>query len=450
MHKLSFFLLFLSVFFISCNSDGFEEHDLGSNLIDNSTEVRLIDTFTINASTVIIDSLATSGAATLTVGRYIDPYLGVVRSQGYTKIGLGGVFELEKNNVPEYDSIVFITYFAKSFYGDTTQFQTLSIHRVIEEIECNDDGKLYNVSSFDFDPNPLGERTFKARPNRKQDNGNAYNLRVHLSDEFGRELIELAKEHSAITSDAGEWENYLEGITLRSGDSDNAAILNYQAGDTLMKIRLYYHEISGENTDKVLSHDFPIGLSTYSFSNYTSDRTGTLLGNLVEQEFDISSTETGDLTFIQGGVGIMTKLKIPYLEELAKIGLSGSLLKAELVFRPEPGSYDDDLYPIPSSFNVYLTDEKNRILNALTNPVNGSVLTSLFFFDKEYEEESYFSFDITHYVNNVLVNGEDEDTGLLISLPSSMLSSSMDRVVLTNDKNTDFEFKIRATYVVQK
>jgi len=452
MHKLSFCLLFLSVFFISCNSESFEEHELGDNLIDNSTDVRLIDTFTIEASTIIIDSLSTSGGDVITVGRYVDPYLGVVSSNGYTKISLGGSFQLEYNDQPVYDSIVFITYFDESFYGDTTKTQTVSIHRVLEEIDPHDDGKLYNVSSFPIDPVPLGKKVFKARPNRKQDDGKAYNFRMYLSDEFGQELINLALEHDEITSASSEWENFLQGICLKPGDSDDATILNFQASDTLMKIRLYYHEISnasGESND-VLFHDFPVGASTYAFSNYQSDRTGTLLEDLVEQEYEISSEETNNLTFIQGGVGILTKLKFPYLEELAKIGLSGALLKAQLEFRPGVGTYDDDIYPLPESFNVYLSDEKNRILDGLVNPQSGGLLTSLYYVDEEYEEESMFVFDITYYVNSIIVDGYDEDSALLISLPYSSLSSSMDRMVLTNDKSTDFEFKIKATYVVQK
>ncbi|RUT78657.1 DUF4270 family protein [Ancylomarina longa] len=449
MYKISFYLLFLSVFLASCNTDGFVEHELGNNLIDNSTDVRLIDTFTINASTVIVDSLATSGTSVITVGQYVDPYFGVVKATGFTKIGLGGGLTLEKSNDPVFDSIVLITYFDKKFYGDTLKTQTISVHRVTEEIKLNDNGKLYNVDDFAIDSEPLGEKTFEARPLRTK-NGKKYNLRIKLSDDFGKKLIEMAEDHDDIMKSVNEWENFLEGISLRPGDNDDAAILNFKTSDTLFNIRLYYHEISGENSGKDLHHDFPAGASPFIFSNYKSDRTGTLLEDLVDREFDLPSEQTNNLTFMQGGIGLMTKIRIPHLNELSKIGKSGSLLSAELVFYPEPGTYSDELYPLPASFNLYVTDEENHLLLLLSNPTNNVPLTSQFRLDNEYQEGSYYSFDVTNYVNSRLSAGLDEDEGLLISLPTESLSSSTDRIVLTNDHKSDFEFKLRATYVVQK
>lgn len=449
MQRISFFLLLLSIFFVSCNSDGFEEHELGGNLIDNSTDVRLIDTFTINASTVILDSIPTSGYGNMIVGRYIDPYLGVVSANSYTKIGLGGSFKLEANDEPVFDSLILVTYYNQSYYGDTTKLQTVNIHKVLEEIELEDDGNLYNVSSFEIDPEPLGTKTFRPRPFRKEDDGSWYNLRIELDPEFGADLIQKAIDRDEILNGSAEWENFLQGIAFSPAEDNDAAILNFRTADTL-NMRLYYHEKSSDNAGKVLYHDFPVGASSYMFTNFDTDRTGTLLENLVEQEFDIKSEDTNDLTFMQGGVGIMTKLEIPHLDELAKIGLSGSLLKAELVFYPAQSTYDEDIFRLPSTFNVFTSDDENNMLTALTNPLTGSLLSATYFEDVEYDEGSYFTFDITNYVNTILDTGIDDEESLLISIPSSTLSTSMERMVLTNDDKTDFEFKLKATYVIQK
>ncbi|WP_372751289.1 DUF4270 family protein [Labilibaculum sp.] len=453
MQKISLFFLLVSVFFISC-SDDYEEHEIGEDLVDNSTDVRLIDTFTIYASTVILDSIATSDADVMTVGRYVDPYLGTVTSNGFTKIGLGGSFDLEANDDPVYDSIVFVTYYDEDYYGDTTVSQTLNLYRVTEEMELEEDESgneyLYNVSSFEIDTVPLGSKTFTARPMRTSDSGDEYNFRMNLSDEFGQELIDMAIDHDETLQASAEWENYLEGVSLRPAVDDDATILNFQtSNDTLMYIRLYYHETSTTtDSDEVLYHDFPIGSSSYVFSNYQSDRTGTPLEKLVEQKYDLSSEDAGQRTFIQGGIGLMTKLIIPYIENLSTLGLAGSLLKAKLIFYPAIGSYDDDLYPLPDSFNLYTCDDYNDIESALYSS-SGAALTSVFYEDEEYGEESYFTFDVTSHFNDVLTDGDDDTNTLLISLESSSLSNSTDRMVLTNDKATDFEFKIEATYVVQ-
>jgi hypothetical protein len=391
----------------------------------------------------------------MTVGQYVDPYFGTVTGKGYTKISLGGTFELEDNDDPVYDSIVFVTYYDEDYYGDTTVSQTLNLYRVTEEMELEEDESgneyLYNVSSFEIDTEPLGSKTFTARPTRTSDSGDAYNFRMNLSDEFGQELIDMALDHDEILQASAEWENYLQGICIVPDDDDDATILNFQtSNDTLMYIRLYYHETTTTtDTDEVLYHDFSIGSSSYIFSNYQSDRTGTYIEDLTEQAHDLASEDAGDYTFIQGGIGLMTRLEIPYLEDLLEVGLAGSLLKAELIFYPAIGSYDDDLYPLPDEFNLYTCDEDNDIESALYYS-SGTILTSVFYEDEEYGEESYFVFDITNYANGILNDDSEDENLLLISLDSDALSNSTDRMVISNDKATDFEFKIEATYVVQE
>jgi len=453
-------LLFVSSFliFVGCNSGVFEEHAIGDNLIDKDTEVLLIDTFKIESSTVKLDSIITSGASNAIVGQYQDEFFGKVRSEFYGILDYNGGFKLDSDNegvvIPaEFDSLVFITYYDNRFYGDTLKEQSISLHKVTEEIELVDGaGGLYGHNTFDYDDTSLGELTFKARPARIK-NGKPYNLRIPMDDEFGKKLISMAMEENDTLTNSTKWGRFFEGLVLKPGNDDDAAMLAFKTGDTLMKMRLYYSNLEGENTDKALHHDFPVSSSSLNFTNYTSDKSTTPqdLGRIVEETEDLSSELTDNLAFVQGGIGFITKIKIPHVEELNTLGLTGGILKAELVFYPKDESYDEEIFKRPTSaFNIYKTNKNNAALSAVINPTTNKPVASTYVPNSENPDESYYSLDVTSYVNEILFTGQEYDDALLLTLPFQGLGNSMDRMVIENDPRSDFRIRLRTTYVVQK
>lgn len=462
-------LLFVSILAIlsSCNSGVFEEHEIGDNLIDGSTEVLLIDTFTIESSTVKLDSIITSGTSSAFVGQYYDDFFGKVRSEFYGILDYNGGFQLEKDIegtiIPvEFDSLVFITYYDQHFYGDTLKEQSLSIHKVTEEIDLLEgESGLYGHKTFEYDDENLGELSFKARPFRSK-NGKPYNLRIPMGDQLGEKLVSMAMESNDTLTEIKKWRKFFEGLVLKPGDADDAAMLAFKTGDTLMKMRLYYSNLEGEDTDKALHYDFPVKTSGLNFANYTSDKSSTPqdLGRIVELTEELSSDLTDNLTFVQAGIGFMTKLKIPHIEELNTLGLTGGILNAELVFYPKDGSYDLETFKLPTSaFNIYTTNENNTALSSVLNPTNNTPVSSNYNYIAENPDESYFSIDVTNYINNILLDGQDYHDALLLSFPFQKQGDSMDRVsfgnpmdrmVIENDSKSDFRIRLKATYVVQK
>ena len=53
----------------------------------------------------------------------------------------------------------------KTFVGDTTLQQKYAIHLLTEKVVLNENGYLYNNSSFAYDPDPLAVYSFLPRPN---------------------------------------------------------------------------------------------------------------------------------------------------------------------------------------------------------------------------------------------------------------------------------------------
>ena len=478
MGKINFIaFICLFTFLYSCNSDTFEEHELGGNLIDNSTEVLLIDTFTVHSSTVKLDSVKTSGFENVLFGKYKDEFFGEVSSDLYGVVGLGGAFSLETTTISgnsvkipvKFDSLVFISYTDSRYYGDTLAGQTMFVHELLERTELPDEkDAFYGHDSFAYDSEALEEGTFFLKPvkqavfDSEKDNDPEFTdggIRFRMDSDkalaLGKDIIQKVNNEDDSVLLANRWQDYFEGIVLKPGDG-NTAMFGLTLGNTKMKMRLYYSNTDYEDVGTAKFHDFPVLLSStdgLSFMNYESDKSSTPqdLGRIVKREEDLSSEKTDDLAFIQGGIGFLTKLRIPYIENLHSLGVTGGVLKAELVFYPKDGSYDDDKFMLPTTpFNVYTTDDQNQILQVLANPINNSALTSIFNINPDNKDESFYSVEITSYVNSLLQQGQSFEDALLISLPFTELGNSFERLVIENDKDSEFRIRLKVTYVVRR
>ena len=230
-------------------------------------------------------------------------------------------------------------------------------------------------------------------------------------------------------------------------------MFSYQTG-VGMKMRLYYSDTEYTEAGVAKFHDFPVNKKAVNFSNYSSDFNSNefiqKIGLIQELEEDVASTETDNLSFIQGGTGLITKVQIPHIEKLNEMGLAGGILKAELVFSPQENSYDEDFYPLPfSNFELYTTDRKNKFNSAVLDSRTNNIVTSTYVTNYKYLDESYYMFDLTDYVNQILLNGQEYDDALLISIPPSIIGNSMERLIIDNDKKSDTRIELKITYVVQ-
>lgn len=476
MRKINFIIIIsLFAFLSSCNSDGFQEHEVGDSLIDNSTEVRLIDTFQIKSSTVKLDSLLTSGQSNILFGSYEDEFFGRIKSDFYAVVDLGGAFSLSEvevsgntEKVPiRFDSLVFISYPDGAYMGDTIPTQSMAIHRVTEEIEIPDDQiGFFDHTTFSYEEESLGSANFIAKPIKQASEYNETNeadvefyrggIRFKMDEALGLDIVRMVNTENDTVLFADKWNKYFQGVVLKAGE-DNSLMLSYSLETGKMKMRLYYTYTENSLAGTQDFHDFSIQTSPLNFTNVKSDFSSAPydLNQISDESLELSSEETGDLAFAHGGLGILTKIKIPYLEELNTIGSTGGVLKAELIFYPKDDSFDQSILKLPSNpFTLYQTDRKNQFLTQLPS-VTGSGASSILDFSSGNMDEWYYSIDVTSYVNSVLANGQDFDDALLLTLPYSRLdvpvpANFMDRLVIENDPHSDFRIRLKTTYVVQK
>jgi len=434
--KTKWILGILIVFgIISCSNDNeLYQINIGENFIKSQANVVIIDSMNVSMSTVIIDSVATSGPGQLLAGEYTDNLLGRISSTGFFQVDLPENTAINEDAI--FDSLTLVLNYSDLVYGDTLTKQTFYVHRVTDEIEENDDGSLYNTSLFNYDEIPIGSLSFYPKPNFRD------TLEIRLDEKLGKTLTELLKSEADEVLSSDNFVEYFEGLAIVP-DENNSCILSFTAVDSLINFRLHTHYVEKEKVTTI--YNFPMKSASTCFSHISADRGGTWIESLKTQKEEISSSESGDLTFIEGGLGIVTRVDFPGLGGLLEMDYRKILYKAELVLKPYPNGYKNN--ELPEDIEMYTTDKYNRLVEEITNS-DGEAIYAEFNVDNIYNENTYYLFDVTSYISDELSGGYfDTNNGLIIKLPSEKFLGSLDRLAFDARKGISYRPKLNLYYV---
>ncbi len=327
----------------------------------NPVGVFLSDTFTINRSTILLDSVRSNGLSGLLVGSYSDPLFGKGRATSYARFVLNSAFSVTDNsgnviaaNKIVYDSTKLLLAYDFYYFGDTLVRQEWGIHRLTEDLGTGN-YDIRNTAGYELQP--IVKFTLNPRPLSIA--GDGTRLFARLPDAIGQDLIKLAN-----TDDAKDQTKYLalnkKGFAIVPTTTDKAAIVQVVTGSN---VAVYFH-IEGETSARAQLFTF----SGPRFTNLTIDRSGTPLANLKARQA-LPSTATNGRTYIQPFSGVTTKIEFPTLlslEQSRRVAIN----RADLVITP---TQNDGA--VPSSFSVtpYLTlAEANGFQLARSTP-NGVV-----------------------------------------------------------------------------
>jgi hypothetical protein len=412
-----------------------EKASIGSALIEDDISVFVTDTNTIFASTVILDTLVSSNTGKLTVGTLTDPRLGKITAQSYFELGLGNEWQPEDG--AEFDSLVlFLSY--DYYYGDTTQNQILSLHRLTEELELpEDETAFYTNSSLRYEASPWVSTTFKPRPRRGQP------LKIRLPNQLGQQIFELARRESEILTDAELFSEYLRGLVLIPA-SNNTCMLGFTAlTDTIQNsgvfMRLYAHKSLAE-----YEYNFPITKNNIQFNQIKYDKSQTNLANLTTQKQDLPEAISNQEVYNAGGVALLTKIKMPYLSKAIEPTRYTKLLYAELVLRPVKNTYSS-AHPLPNRLELYLTNERNNIISQVNNR-DGAPLSADLVIDREFENDTYYKFNLTDFVLTKILENKIQDNSFLVTFPLAELQNSYQRIVFGGSRNRQYKLELRTIY----
>lgn len=422
--KISF-LIIASLFILnSCtNESDMESFSIGGDFITSQSSVTVIDTYSVKMSTVIFDSVPTSGSENLLTGQYNDDFFGISGATGYFQINMPASTTVETDAV--FDSVTLVLNLAPVSYGDTLKPFSFSVHRVLDNIKYTDDNYMYSTSKVEYDKNPLGEYSFYPKPNVTD------SISVRLSDVLGQELFSMMKNNADEISSDEKFLKYFRGIAL-VGNSKNGCVIGFTASDSLVNLVIHAHTVAAEKID--LRYEFPLASSGIWYNHFYFDRSGTPLENLKTQKEEISSADAENKAFIQAGSGITTRLDFPGLGKIMEIQQRHYFYKAELIFKPLPLS--NKQIPFPEELNFYTCDKFNRLIS-LFDDSDGNALAADFNYDEFYNKESYYSIDITSYIKDELSDSYfNEDNGLLINLPDETSTGTLNRLVFDARENS--------------
>ncbi len=424
------FIIAALILFYRC-SDG--DLDLGKKFVKTNTYTQKIDTVTIQLSTIISDSVTTSGASNNLVGFFSHDLIGEQQATSYTGINAPSTFTWDTDlEDPEiYDSCVF--YFTLDGYtiGDTTQLFTLNISELTEDIEAADDGYFYSHFTVDYNTEPIASLSFYPRPVHEPDHS------VKVDDDFAERIITFMRKYKNHEDKTTLYYEQFPGISLWSNEAECA--LGMYTADTSSYFTIYSHKQDAETEDIERTISFR---TSYSFHHLETTENGIF--DLDSREDRLSSEETENVSILQGSSGYKIRVDMPYLENLKNILDGGYLVKALL--QVETNLDYQDIDELPTSLYIGELDKWNRITTYLYDS-SGDLNTGSLQTDYIYNEDNYYIFDVTTWVRAQLAKDiTTSDYGFVLDFDSDLNSETL-TYFFANAQNTGTKKTKLITYI---
>lgn len=374
---------------------------IGSDLLPDGSQggVFFSDTFTVRSSTVLLDSVRTSGGG-LMLGRYTDPSLGVVEARSFFQVATLRNDTLKSDSRAVYDSLVLTLRYTGYSYGDTTRPQQVAVHRLRDTL--TNDRAYLNSSSVPYESSPLGQKRYRPVFNRNQIN----DLNIRLSDALGRELFGLAGKPES--TDPKAFRDYVKGFALLPGAGDEGSIVQFSQAF----LTVFYHAdtLRKEYTAYLSGIQTP----TARFARVTHQRTGAL-AMLTQPGQSLPSARTNEEVYVQQAGGLAVKLEFPTLRNLRNLPQGRvAINQAELILEPR--------LPVPTNIslpfsltlaendatNLPLRTSQNQIRYVVSEGNPGALLASGLDANNE-----WFLFNLTTQLQQMLT-GQRTASGLVL------------------------------------
>ncbi|KAA6441199.1 DUF4270 domain-containing protein [Dyadobacter flavalbus] len=433
----------LSAYMTGCESGPQIEALVQPNPDDFS--VLFSDTSTVALSSVVTDSMMTGASERMLIGRYVDPYFGKIQAASYFQTTTSGAVTVPELAV--YDSLVLSLKYDGYTYGDTTVAMNLSVHKL--QTDILDKNSYYNTNTMPFDVVPVGQTKVVPRPKTNNQ------LRIKLSDVLGKEIFGKA-QNNQITSN-NDWINLVKGLVIKPAVTDNGPLAGFTRGNT--SVQIHYHV---SNADGIKKDSSTVSL-TANYNQILADRAGTQLAKLpATHRIALPSSQTGNMSFIQAGLGTMTRVDFPFVNQL-RYNKFTVVNRAVLRVTPLRSSVSDFTAP-PATLYVYLCDKNNELLigssDGLPIPLselNGRIAVSGAYFTDLINNKQFYLLDVSSFVSSLVSSDFAQTGGLLIRTSpygkstqyydaGTEFSQSVNRLVIGDQRNSDPGAKLELYY----
>ena len=427
----------------SCERES-NTYEVGNSLMSAQSKVAMIDTLTLKMSTIMKDSLTTSGKSAILIGNIKDHTFGKVTSASLFELTPENYSLAATTNVV-FDSIVLYLTNNDFYYGDTLKTFKLDVHPMTDRIKLNSNGYLYNNSDLKYASNSIGSAEFLPRPNT-----DSTFVKVKLDQSYGLSIFNLLKSKDANSQEY--FLNFFKGLALVPSSDNNAMLrfgisssyeapINNTTKETVSnQVRMYYHTTSVNGTEEV---KYTLDLnpsSTYQYNKIKSDFTGSNLAGLTPST-PIESKNLGNRSYLMAGIGVYTKVEIPYLKNLKNLYSNYKIISADLSLSPVAGYYSKAFYN-PTPLYYYLSDKKNNIVSSFLQTDGSTEVTVSLSDSSEFQSDDSYSFSLLNYVNSILAETTTSNYNVLL-YPSSYTDVLSGKAVLGDQKNATNPAKLK-------
>lgn len=402
--------------------------NFGSDGTEGDPNVTMTDTFSVELSTLQVDSFATTGSGHFIVGSHHDPQLGYVGAKSYFEI-TAPTLDLRDCNSCVFDSVDLRLKVSSGYLGDTTAPFTINLYELTQTMDDAETPGGFNVSNFPHNAVPLVSKTFTIRPGRKDE------LSIRLPDEFGKNFFRMFRTNSDTVTNDARFKNYLKGFCIETSASNNALFyFDKTTGDSVIQ----FHYTEAAAIPVAQSAYFTISSTDHQFNSFTYDKSGTAIAGFTPGRKQlISSSLTNNTAFLHNNSGLYPKIRFNSLYNIKELHPYVQVLKAELEVKPVSGTYGiNTFYTLPPSVEMHLTDDDNGINGSALAYVYGSssyAQNGNLYIDYLYGESTAYTYDVTSYVNTVIAEGAFSRKALLMVPPPGNSTAGDQRLIIGNN-----------------
>jgi len=431
----AFFGLLTLIITASCK----EPDGIGLDVLPEGEEIAIawIDTFTIEARTILYDSVQTSGllSGTYLIGDFGDPIFGRVQSELFMQFKLPST-TTEFDNDAEIDSIILNLAYVGS-YGSTDKLKgtmTFGVFEVLEDLypTGSGDSVYYSNASHAVSATPLAVHQF--RPDLFADIISGIDtirpsLRIPLDNSLGTRIL---RSDSLASNDV--FLNEFKGLNIKPMDasmpSGFGSILYFNVASSFSWVKMYYHTSTADSL-------FVNFLTTNSDGVHTAFRHE--YGPTAIEPAIADSTVTGaERLYIQSMAGVRMKVEFPNVRDLSNLG-AVAINKAELVVPLDIDVVTE--FGVPPSLQLTVIDSSGNPIF----PVD--FFEGLDYYGGVYDsDKKQYVFNIARHLQSLLNSPEKVDYGLYITNSGNAVNAR--RGVFNGPQHPDRPMKLRMTYTI--
>ncbi|MHC1706322.1 MAG: DUF4270 domain-containing protein [Bacteroidales bacterium] len=393
--------------------------------------VEVTDTFTIEAYSVMEDSLTTGFTSLNLVGAAYDPVFGKLSSGFATQFMLSTVNPSFGDN-PVMDSLVLILAY-NGYYGDTNTKQTIHVYELDEDLYK--DSTYYSNHEVRHKGVDYAHHVFFPRPTDSITIDDTITIPPILRLDLGKIRPDLANKILFTPADnlasSAKFTEYFKGLYISADPvSYGGSILYFNLLSSGTLFRIYYHN----DDEDSLHYDLVVNENAARFNrfdHYNYD----FASQALRRQVVYKDTSLGNqVLYVQSMSGVKVKMKFPHLKKWAQQHKM-AINEAQLILPV----YEDspELTPVAKLLPVLL-DEDGTYSN-LPDAGGGDN-----YFGGSYNSgTNEYKFRITQYIQNVIKDNY-EDYGMYIL--ASGASVRANRVQLAGAGHPLKPIKLRITY----